>query len=308
VHIDAMPFRPGLKDAAGMRAKKQGALNLFDDLRAVEGDTIGTGVQSYTTDLALLARQGGFADKHSNMKVNLAAMPAIGKALVNMRLKDGESIEISKNTGLLAALFSRRTATRTGHISIKDISAKDLSDVVKNNAPADKVETLTQRINEARARVEDKGLFASVTKIFRGRRAEVKADDLLDATQLKTFNTALGRTRNLITARREGDAINVTAHRRANVFKVQKKHMLPGIDSLGGSFVAEQEVHVMASVLPNRILGTFTQKELAAELGPEAKANTATAAGKQPAALANTAPAPMPAAQVAQGEAAAGAM
>ena len=275
VHIDARPFRPGLKDAAGMRAKKQGALNLFDALKAVEGDTVGTGVQSYTTDLALLARKGGFADKHSSMKMNLAGMPAWGKAIVNMRIKDGESIEVSKNTGLLSALFSRRTATRVGHFSIKDIAKSDLSTVVKESAPADKVEALTKRIGEAQAKVAKKGFFKTALGLFRGPRLEVKADDILDAGQLKSFNTALGRTRNLVTAHRDGDAINVTAHRRANVFKVQKKHMLPGIDSLGGTFVAEQEVHVMASVLPHRILGTFTQKELSTPLGAEAKAEAA---------------------------------
>ena len=46
---------------------------------------------------------------------------------------------------------------------------------------------------------------------------------------------------------------------------------VPGIDSLGGSFVSEQEVHVMATVLPHRMLGTFTQKQLASELGATAK-------------------------------------
>ncbi len=278
VHIDARPFRPGLKDAAGMRAKSLGALNLFDALKAVEGDSVGTGVQSYTTDLALLARKDGFADKHRDMKMNLAGMPAWGKAIVSMRIKDGESIEVSKSTGVLAALFSRRTVTRVGHFSMKDIAKSDLSSVVKENAPADKVDALTKRIGEAQANVGKRGLFGKVVGIFGGRRLEVKADDILDAGQLKSFNAALGRTRNLVTAHRDGDAINVTAHRRANVFKVQKKHMLPGIDSLGGSFVNEQEVHVMASVLPHRILGTFTQKELSTALGPEAKAEAAAAA------------------------------
>jgi antitoxin (DNA-binding transcriptional repressor) of toxin-antitoxin stability system len=162
VHIDGRPFRPGLKDAAGMRAKKNGSLKLFDDLRAVEGDTVGTGVQSYTTDLALLARSGGFADKHSQMKMNLGAMGKFGKALVDMRVKDGESIEISKNTSLVAALFSpRTTSTRVGHFSIKDMSSAELSDFVKKNAPSDKVEALTKRIGEVKAK-QKKGLFSRI--------------------------------------------------------------------------------------------------------------------------------------------------
>ncbi len=273
VHIDGRPFRPGLKDAAAMRAKKQGSLNLFDALKAVEGDTIGTGVQSYTTDLGLLARKGGFADKHKQIKLDLGAMPTMGKALLNLRVKDGESIEVSKGTGLLAALFSRQTTTRKGHFSIKDITATELKQVIERHAPSDKVEALTKAAEQVHGK---KGL--SIGRIFRGRPSEVNAEGILDATQLQSLNRALGEARNLITARRDGDTLHVTAHRRANVFKVKKQHMLPGIDSLGGTFVTEQEVHVMSTVLPNRLLGTFTQKQLATELGAQAAKEPAVAA------------------------------
>lgn len=273
VHIDGIPFRPGLKEAAGMRAKQQGSLNLFDALRSVASDSVGTGVQSYTTDLALLARPGGFADKHKSMEVNLAALPKFARVLVDMRIKDGETIEVNGKTSLFSALFSRRSSTRAGHFSVQAMDTKEIAHFVRKNAPSDKVEPLTQRIAEARAKVNaKKGFFAKLTSLGRSPRLkEVKVDDILNSTQLNSFNTALARSRNLITARRDGDSLNVTAHRRANVFRVQKKHLLPGIDSLGGSLVFEQEVHVMAAVLPHRILDTFTQKQLSTELADKAK-------------------------------------
>ncbi len=171
--------------------------------------------------------KGGFADKHSGMKMNLAGMSSWSKALVNLRLKDGESVEISPKTSLFAALFTRRAITHKGHFSVKDISKSDLSTLVEANVPADKVQAMNKRIGEAQAKSGKKGFFASATAIFRGRATEVKADGLLDATQLKSFNSALGRARNLVTAHRDGDSIQVTAHRRANVFKVKKQHCCP---------------------------------------------------------------------------------
>jgi len=266
VHIDSAPFRPGLKDAAGMRAKKQGSLNLFDALDAVQRDTIGTGVQSYTTDLALLARKGGFADQHKGTKMNLAAMPKLGKALVNLRLKDGEVLEIKPNTGLFSALFTRKTITQPGHFSVEDIAPKELEALIKQHAPTEKAAELVKRAGQAQS--TRKHLLSGLTSIFgSSRRHEVKVDDIMSEGQIKSFGTALSRARNLVTVHREGDTLNVTAHRRANVFKVKKTKMLPGTDSLAGSFIAEQEVHVMSTVMPHRILETFTQGHLAGDVG-----------------------------------------
>ncbi len=273
VHIDSVPFRPGLKDAAGMRAQKQGALNLFDALDQVQGDTVGTGVQSYTTDLALLSRKGGFADQHKSTQMNLAAMPKLGKALVDMRLKDGEVLEIKPNTGLFSALFSRKTATQPGHFSVQDIGTKELEALIEKHAPADTATELTKRASDAK--VTKKHFLSGLTSLFgTSRRHEVKADDLLSESELKTFSTALAKARNLVTVRREGDKLNVTAHRRANVFKVKKTKMLPGTDSLAGNFLGEQEVHVMSTVMPHRILETFTQGHLAGDVREAAKVST----------------------------------
>jgi hypothetical protein len=270
VHIDSAPFRPGLKDAAGMRAKNQGSLNLFDALDQVQRDTIGTGVQSYTTDLALLARKGGFADQHKSMQMNLGAMPKLGKMVVNMRLKDGEVLEIKPNTGLFSALFSRKTTTQPGHFSVEDIGTKELAALIEQHAPAEKVAELSKRTGQAQTGGK-KHFLSGLTSIFgTPRRHEVKVDDLLSESQLKSFGTALAKARNLVTVRREGDTLNVTAHRRANVFRVKKTKMLPGTDALAGGFLAEQEVHVMATVMPHRILETYTQGHLAGDVVAEA--------------------------------------
>ena len=43
------------------------------------------------TDLALLARKGGFADSHKSTTMNLGAMGSVGKKLADMRIKDGET-------------------------------------------------------------------------------------------------------------------------------------------------------------------------------------------------------------------------
>ncbi len=285
VHIDSVPFRPGLKATSAMYAKKQGALKLFDLLRTVQVDTVGTGVQSYTTDLALLARKGGFADKTTRTQVDLSAMSKIARGLVGVRVKEGESIEITPKTTLLSAIFTRRNVTRKGHISLGETDAKRLKEYIEQAAPSEKVAALSERVAKAQKKAGKKGLWSGLTGWIGGpKRVQIKADDLLSQSELGSLHRLIGDNRNLVTVRRDGDKLAVTAHRRANVFKVQKKHMLPGTDSLAGRFMSEQEVHVMATVLPHRIIGTVTQKQLSTELGVKAAkpAMTVEKLGPQP--------------------------
>jgi hypothetical protein len=276
IHPDSRPGRPDAFAVAELREKRGGVGNMFAELSDVGGSSGGTGFQSFTTDLTLLAQKGSFADQTDRVEVNLKALPAPIRSAIVDRLQERDTLGVNSLRDMLGfALVGRDVPA--GSVDVAGVSVEAIDAALSRVFGLDEAKK-----KEAAERLKaglqpNRNIFHRMLHALSDGQTLVKLDDLLDAKQVTTINDAISTNRDFLTILKhptKADTLLVRSNRRAFMVEVDREEGLPGPYTQGGTFEREQEISVGKSQGPRSIVGVYTQEELARKLTP------APAAGK----------------------------
>lgn len=266
MHPDNNPRTADAMDIGDRRQKQGGTHNLIATFEKLEGSAKGAPAMCTTSDLALLAKDGGFADKSSSGTLKFDNMPKPVADLIKRRLKEGETLRLDSFDDLLHTALGTMPKTPKDHVNIKGFTAEKLEDVLGTIYNQEKRAKVKERFDQALESGGQRGFKGFMRSLFDERPNFVKLDDILDKGEIKSLRARIGKDRDLMVITRSETSpdkeISITIHRRAYEMEVDKENCMPGIQALAGTFVNEQEVHVLERVWFNRVDDSMTQTEL----------------------------------------------
>lgn len=265
-------------ELAARRGEMGGTASIVGDLASVSGSSLGTGYLCYTTDLALLARQHGFADKYNSMSVKLDALPkvvqdAVKGALVQSqeRGKGPSTVYTVDSLRSLLGLAFGRGPTPPGKLDVSGMTLEAFESAAKTYYPKEHVEKLVSAFKAARSNVP-------TSIVGRLKSAILDPPTYIDLPQkpgglgwdpAEPFAAAAALSRDLFRFELKADGqLDVHTSRRAFLVEMDKSDALPGIDTLGHrTFEGEQEVTGLGKIVPWRIRAAYSQVALDGEAG-----------------------------------------
>lgn len=273
---DYNPLNPDALQLAARRGARAGTTSIIADLDAVASDSLGTGYLCYTSDLAVLAQEGGFADRFSRATVSLRSLPRpLSAALRAMLLRGADAdpaapppVHTIDSLRAAVGFALGRTNTPPGKLDVSGLSREAFATVARSSLPADLAELALARFDEAHASAR-----TPVGLALRFRALLTDPPVLIDtpwgsegasAALARTFTQNVQRARDAFRLRLgEHDTLVIETNRRAFLVELDKADALPGPGTLGGRrFEAEQEVTGLGKVAPWRILETLSRGDL----------------------------------------------
>ena len=266
IYPDYLPTNPDAFDLAAIRGRNSGTASITSDLARVGGSSLGSGYLCYTSDLALLARGGGFADKQNTAVLNLEALPASVSTALKTRLAGGGAVRISDVSDLLGAVVRKSNTLPEGSIDVRGLTRAQFNTLVEAHSASWPAEARQQMM----ARFESAQGQGSVATYF-GAPQALKLGDILgvlpntDKSEIQYLAGDVARTVGSIEVTLSGEALSLATSRRAFLVEMKKGDALPGVGTLGGgTFEAEQEITGLGRVFPWRVKHSYSQTELAA--------------------------------------------
>jgi hypothetical protein len=290
IHGTNTPLTKAARGVAKQRGERGGTNDFIAELHRVEGSSDATGYQSFTSDLGLLAEKNGFADRRTDVKMDLSAMKPWQRSLVERVVPVGKTVQARSDAEVVLALLGRSPrSVPEGHLDITglapdNVNDRDVRGQIAKISP-DHSGEVQQRIQKALEGGGSPQRRAAATLLGIGAddRALVDLHDLMTPEQIGELRPAIDKVRSLITLERnpaKPTELAIHLHTRAYGVRVSKADALPGIEAIGAEgFEFEQEVHVLDHVWPNRIEVSLLRGDLAKPLKGAAPAGSTGPAG-----------------------------
>ncbi|MGQ0504290.1 MAG: Fic family protein, partial [Myxococcaceae bacterium] len=278
IHPDGVFTHKDGKQVAEFREARKGTTNILKELNSVLGSSGGTGYQSTTTDLALLAKESGFADKTDTFTVDLQALPQWLQSAVKQRLGKGETLSVDSLRDMASFAVSGKLIPE-GYVDVSGVKPELLEGALRKTLKVlspEKQTELRSRITTAREGADEKGFARRILSGLSDHQALVRVDDLFEGGPKDAVNqlqNEIGNLRDFIMVRRDPvneNAVRLSSHRRAYKLAVNRDAGMVAPGTLGqGRFHFEQEISLhdtgLDSTPPWAIKKAYTQDELARE-------------------------------------------
>jgi hypothetical protein len=261
MYNDNNPLNADARALAELRQGAHSVGHLERDLIHVEGNTLGTGYLSTSSDLGLYRYRGSFGDVVSAAQIELSKLPASVRSAIETHLPEGR-IEIDRLRDLLGIAVGREPIPK-GSLDISGISLERFSEVIHSHFPKNPekaqtfVDAFQARLDEAAIRSWPERLQAWLLDGPISFRPPHRLPDEV------THDLEAGHL--FATLNRKGDMLEVELQRRLYEVELPKKDALPGLHTIEGMFLPEQEVTDVSRIYPWQIRRVYTRADLVSE-------------------------------------------
>jgi hypothetical protein len=285
LHPNDLPGQPDAREVSAQLHRRGAARSLFESLKDLSTQALGRPEICTTSDLSLLAVEGGFADRSAQGSLQLGALPGwIQRTLAEALEPHGAQLGLRSTADLLRAAAGTLSVTAPAEVDLAGLTPAEIRRALADltllpEHPSEdprRAADLRERMDRIKATLLDclclaasdaPNLLQRAVAVLTGDRRPFDLAMLLEGVHphsIKSVRDRLHSLGDLVTLSR-GEApglIRAELNRRAYALEIPKRAALPSISFGGGRYEQEQEIHLLERVWGHGVRRSYTREGL----------------------------------------------